>query len=414
MNDSELIPHLFRTEFSKLVSVICKTFGLKNIQLAEDLVSDTFLKASETWGLKGIPPNPAAWLYMVAKNLAKDYFKRDLVFQEKISPEIRTVTPIEETELIDFSESNIKDSQLRMIFAVCHPVNPIESQVALSLRVLCGFGVNEIASALLSSKENINKKLYRAKEKLRSLTIEFDTVSKSEIDERLDRVVLVLYLLFNEGYYSQHKDVGVRKDLCLEAMRLCFFLTENKQTNTNNVNALLSLFCFHSSRFESRIDKDGSYIILNDQDRNSWDIDLIKKGEAYLAKSTNQNGFSKYHLEAMIAYWHTRLDGSEDEKWENILTLYNRLLQLEYSPVAALNRTYALFKVKGVEEALNEALKINLKKSHLYHCLLAEFYKESDVAKQIEHLTLAKELATSIGDIRLIEKRLTNAIRTQS
>jgi RNA polymerase sigma-70 factor (ECF subfamily) len=197
-------------------------------------------------------------------------------------------------------------------------------------------------------------------------------------------------------------------------MRLCYFLTENEQSNTNEVNAVLALFCFHASRFESRIGTDSASILWNDQDKSTWDRDLIEKGEMYLKKSTSDSELSKYHLQAMIAYWHSRMDVDGILKWDNILMLYNRLLQLEYSPVAALNRTYALYKVKGVTAALDEVIKIKMNDNHLYHCLLAEFYEKINIQKQLEHLIIAKSLASTINDIRLIDNKITNAIRIQS
>ncbi len=167
MEGSHLLPNLFRTEYSRIVSVLCARYGLTNIDLAEDFVSDSFLKAAETWKLRGIPENPKAWLYTVAKNNAKDFFKRRDVFDRRVISKIYTGKQDVHEFDIDLSEHNIKDSQLQMIFAICDPVNSIESQIALALKILCGFGIGEIASALLTSKQNINKRLFRAKKKLR-------------------------------------------------------------------------------------------------------------------------------------------------------------------------------------------------------------------------------------------------------
>jgi RNA polymerase sigma-70 factor (ECF subfamily) len=168
MEQQELIPHLFRTEFSKIAAVLGKLFGFEHIEIAEDIASDTFLLASETWGLKGLPDNPVAWLYAVAKNKARDYLKRNKLFSEKITAEVQhTNSELYEID-IDLSDINIIDSQLQMMFAICHPSIPAEAQIGLSLRILCGFGIDEIATAFLSNKEAINKRLFRAKEKLRA------------------------------------------------------------------------------------------------------------------------------------------------------------------------------------------------------------------------------------------------------
>ncbi|MFM9838444.1 MAG: RNA polymerase sigma factor, partial [Cyclobacteriaceae bacterium] len=330
MLTQELIPHLFRTEFTKMVSVLSRHFGLQNVEIAEDIVSDTFLLASETWGLKGLPENPTAWLYTVAKNKTKDYLKRNQLFSKKIAIEIKkSESELYEMEL-DLSSQNINDSQLHMMFALCNPAIPTEAQIGLSLRLLCGFGIDEIAEAFLTSKETINKRLFRAKEKLREINADMEFPPSEQINARLEVVISVLYLLFNEGYYSSTQNNVLRKDFCLEAMRLNLMLTENKMTSQPFVFALLSLMCFHASRFEARTSASGELVLYEDQDVKLWDHELIQRGEYYLNQASVGNEISKYHLEAAIAYWHTQSTNST-EKWENILQLYNKLLQIEYS-----------------------------------------------------------------------------------
>lgn len=405
MEQQELIPHLFRTEYRKITAVLGKFFGAENIEIAEDIASDTFLLASETWAIKGLPPNPAAWLYTVAKNKALDYLRRDTNFNQKIAGQIRLASPETEEMEIDLSEKNIVDSQLQMLFAVCHPAIPAEAQIALALRILCGFGINEIADAFLTNKENINKRLFRAKEKLRTEKIKIEFPGPAEINKRLDAVLTTLYLLFNEGYYSASQDVTLRKDLCLEAMRLTYLLVENKSTDLPFVNALLSLMCFHSSRFEARIDNNGETILYHDQDTSLWNRELIGKGEYFLNHAFEGNEISKYHLEAGIAYWHT-LKTDSKEKWENILQLYNQLLQIEYSQITALNRTYALSKANGKAEAIIEAEKLKLENNHLYHSLLGELYTDIDNKKAVANYKTAFNLARSTADKSLITKKI--------
>jgi len=251
MEHAALIPHLFRTESRKIVSVLGRLLGMQHIDMAEDIAAETFLAAMETWPFKGVPENPTAWLYSVAKNKAKNYLTRHHVFTEKIVGEIKNNLPgITEIE-IDLSDKNITDSQLQMLFAVCHPSLSAESQIGLALRILCGFGIDEIATALLSNKETITKRLLRAKEKLRSEKMSIELPHNAEIDARLETVLRTLYLLFSEGYYSESRDTILREELCLEAIRLTYLLIENEQTNHPSVNALLSLMCFHASRFEA-------------------------------------------------------------------------------------------------------------------------------------------------------------------
>ncbi len=388
-----------------MVSVLCKSFGLNNIELAQDLVSETFLKASETWGLKGVPENPRAWLYAVAKNRTKDHFKRTDLFRQKLTPEIKANQPTHVVEP-EFSEDEIQDSQLKMMFAVCNPVLNTESQIALALRVLCGFGIDEVANALLSTKSTINKRLYRAKDTLRTHKVEMDLPAKEELDERLENVLSILYLLFNEGYYTTTHSEKVKKELCYEAMRLLHILTESENWSLPQCYALMALFCFHASRFDARTNELGELVLYEDQDKSKWEHELILQGEIYLRQSAKGNNMYKYHLEAMIAYWHTRTNVVDSKKWNNILRLYNRLLQIEYSASAALNRTYALYRVQGQKVALKEALKIKLQDNHLYHSLLAELYSESNPEKQKQHLEKSLLLAKSEQDINLIKRKL--------
>src|SRR6185437_11030945 len=402
---TELIPHLFRTEYRKIVAVLYKLFGIEHIEIAEDIASDTFLLASELWGLKGLPENPTAWLYTVAKNKTKDYLKHHSIFTQKISKEIKySAATFHEIE-IDLSTQNINDSQLAMIFAVCHPCNPAETQIGLALNLLCGISAMEIANAFLTNKEVIYKRLQRGKEKLRTEKIKIEQPGLSEINERLPAVLLTLYLLFNEGYYSSNQDVSLRKDLCFEAMRLIYLLIENTYTNTPAVNALFSLMCFHSSRFEARINEDGGTILYEDQDINLWDKELIEKGEYYLNLASSGDELSKYHLEAAIAYWHTHKEDTA-QKWENILQLYNQLLQIEYSPMAALNRTFALAKANGKKDAIAEAEKLNLTDHHLYYSLLGNLYTDVDNAKALEHYQRALSLTNSNSDKVTIGKKM--------
>jgi RNA polymerase sigma-70 factor (ECF subfamily) len=405
MEQQELIPHLFRTEYRKIVSVLCKCFGFDEVEIAEDIAGDTFLAASQTWPYKGIPPNPAAWLYSVAKNKAKNYLQRNTIFADKVIPQIKNDFQEFDKYDIDLSPQNINDSQLQMMFAICHPSIPAEAQIGLSLRILCGFGIEEIANAFLTNKENINKRLFRAKEKLREEKIKIEFPGESEIDLRLEPVLITIYLLFNEGYYSVSQNKTLRQELCFEAIRLCTMLVENKNTNRPQVNALLALMYFHASRFEARTNKDGELILYDDQDTNLWNTDLISKGGYFLHCAATGDHVSKYHLQATIAYWNTQ-KADTVEKWENILQLYNHLLQIDYSPVAALNWTYALSKVRGKPEAIEAAEKLNLANNHFYFTLLGELYTGIDNAKAKRNFEQALSLAKTQMEKQTIQKKI--------
>jgi RNA polymerase sigma-70 factor (ECF subfamily) len=405
MGQQELIPHLFRTEYRKIVSVLCKRFGFDQIEIAEDITSDTFLTAAQTWVLNGLPKNPVAWLYSVAKNKAKNHLHRINIFEKKIAPELRSHLIETEQEPIDLSPRNINDSQLQMMFAICHPSISREAQIGLSLRILCGFGIEEIADAFLTNKETINKRLLRAREKLREEKIKIELPDSSQIDSRLETVLTTIYLLFNEGYYSLSQDKTLRKDLCLEAMRLCTMLAENKITNRPSVNALLSLMCFHASRFEARMDNNGEPVLYEDQDENLWNFDLISRGGYFLHQAAIGNSLSKYHLEAAIAYWSTQKPDTMD-KWENVLKLYDQLLQVEYSPIAALNRIYALFKLAGKQAAIDEAEKLNLTGNPFYYSLLGELNTGTDNEKADKYFQKALSIIKTETGRQAIQKKI--------
>src|SRR5450631_1431432 len=286
MQQKELLPHLFRTEYRKIIAVLVRHFGLEQLTLAEDIASDTFLIAAETWGLKGLPENPVAWLYTVAKNKARDQLKRNTVFREKIRSRLHTEDKSFPETDIDLSDKNINDSQLQMMFAIADPVLSAESQIALCLRILCGFGLDEIAEAFLTNKETIHKRISRAKAKLRSAKIKISFPAAAEINQRVDSVLTSLYLLFNEGYYSSSRNTVLKKDFCLEAMRLTLLLIEHEQTNNPRVEALFALMCFHASRFEARTDEDGEIIRYDEQNVALWNEELISKGHYYLNKAS--------------------------------------------------------------------------------------------------------------------------------
>lgn len=410
MDTEKLIPHLFRTESRKISAVLSKHFGINHIEIAEYIVADTFLSALESWPYKGIPDNPKAWLYAVAKNKTKNYTLRTSNFANNIASEILQNSEIS-TE-IDLSERNISDSQLQMLFAICHPSISKESQIGLALKILCGFGIDEIATAFLTNKETINKRLFRAKEKLKSEKIKIEFPPENQVEERIDTVLLTLYLLFNEGYYSENQDAVIRKDLCFESMRLLELLIENYIDKIPKIHALYALMCFHSSRLDARNDQNGQTILYDQQEEKLWDKSLIQKGVVHLHLATKGETASKYHIEASLAYWMTIKQDSK-EKWEQVLKLYNLLLFQEYSPIAALNRTFALSKVYGNEVAIMEAEKLKLENNPFYFSLLGELYKETNCKKAIEYLEKAKEESNSKAQKDLISRKIANLLKYQ-
>ena len=386
-----------------MVAVISNLFGLQHLGIAEDIVSETFLVATETWDTNGIPENPAAWLYTVAKHKTSHYFIRDKIFSRKIAPKLIAEQTVDsrETPDLDFSNENIMDSQLKMMFAICNPVIASEAQIGLALRILCGFGIDEIAEAFLTNKETINKRLFRAKEKLRSEKVSMEMPGGHEIKNRLDNVLHIIYLLFNEGYYSTTKTETLRKDLCIEALQLGVLLTAFEKTDLPQTNALIALMCYHASRFTAREANDNSQILYEDQDKDLWDNALIGKGHYFLNISAQGMEITSYHLEARIAYWHSQKDDAP-EKWDKVLHLYNQLLQINYSPSVALNRTYALYRARGAQIAIIEAEKLKLENNHFYFTLLGELYKNIDPTNAKTNFQKAFDLAVTQNDRQVL------------
>lgn len=294
-----------------------------------------------------------------------------------------------------------------MLFAVCHPSLSASSQVALALRILCGFGIDEIANAFLTNKETINKRLARAKEKLRVEQIRLQPIRAEvpEIKRRLESVLTCLYLLFSEGHYSESHDAVLREDLCLEAMRLTYLLIENEISNQPETNALMALMCFHSSRFDSRTDINGELILYQEQDETLWNQELIMKGAFYLHAASVGTVISRYHLEAGIAYWLTNKQDSE-EKWASILGLYDQLSQMDNSPIAALNRIFAFAKLHGKASAIAEAEKLKMEGNHFYFALLGDLYSGINNEEAALHLAKALSLARTQGEKQALRKKL--------
>lgn len=401
----ESLKRLFRQEFSRIVAVIIRRYGIQDIETAEDIAAETFLQAAENWENNGIPPNPAAWLYVVAKQKTLYHFRRNKIFRKKVIPALTSNQREDDAGVLDFSQSNIKDSQLKMMFAVCSPAIASEAQIGLALRILCGFGIDEIAEAFLTNKDTINKRLYRAKEKLRNAEVNLDKLSPEETALRVDNVLHIIYLLFNEGYFSGTKNQILRKDFCLEALRLGLLLTEYKETNLPKSNALVALMCFHASRFNARQEGDNQIILYEQQNEELWDKELIGQGLHYLNLSARGEELSSYHIEARIAYWHCIKNDSK-EKWEEILQLYDKLLLINYSPIAALNRIYAFYKVNGPVKAITEAETLNFNNTHLYFLLLGELYKNVNTNKAKSLLQKAQTMAKTETEKVEIQKKI--------
>jgi RNA polymerase sigma factor (sigma-70 family) len=398
-----------------MIAVLSKLLGLQHLDKAQDIVQDTLLQAMSTWGYNGIPQHPAAWLYRVAKNKAVDFLRREKKFRE-ISPRYSYLLQSEYslTSTVNqlFLEDEIEDSQLRMMFACCHPAIAPESQTALALKTLCGLNVNEIAKAYLTNEETIAKRIYRARDKIRTENIELEIPSTSQLVPRLNSVLQSLYLLFNEGYNSSHPDQLIREDLCEEAMRLTYLLTCHRLTNRPATKALLALMCFQASRLRARLDDRGNIILLKYQDRKRWFRPLMEKGFFYMEKSLEEFESSPYHYEAAIASLHASASSFEGTDWKSICFLYEGLYGLNPSPVVALNRHIANAYAGNKRSALDEILKIKgLEKYYLYPTSIGELYFELGNKKEaVIYFEAALKLTTSKQEQQLLQKKILNCL----
>ena len=408
----QVVDHLFRHESGKMIAALTRIFGIHNLEMAEDVVQEAFLAATQVWKFE-LPDNPSAWLQKVAKNKALDIVRRQQNFRQ-YSTEIALRLQQETENTVDqfFHDDEIFDSQLRLIFTCCHPQLKEEDQVAITLKTVSGFGVHEIAKALLTNDETVQKRLYRAKQFIREKNIEFEIPAGKELNKRLETVHSVLYLLFNEGYNSTKADELIQYDLCAEAMRLCKILTEHPSVRSSASPALLSLMCFHAARFESRLDENDCIVLLSRQDRSKWNKELIQVGSYYLNLSSEGSSLSVYHIESAIAAEHALAENFEKTNWERLLQLYDWLLTVKPSPMIELNRAVVLAQLGDVTtaiETIQSIQKINqlLNWHYLYSAVLGDLYKRiRNREKATEYLLEAFRLTRSDAEKKLIRKKL--------
>lgn len=370
--------HLFRHESGKLVSVLTGIFGVDHLELAEDVVQEALVRAFQTWPYYGVPKNPAAWLTQTARNLALDVIRRETRFRNKQTDIIASFenwsSDSEESPTFD---TEIRDGRLRLMFACCHPLVPVEAQIALALKTLCGFSPSEIAKAFLTTEAAIAKRLTRARQRIRELQIPFEIPAGEELSGRLDGVMQTVYLLFNEGYKASSGDSLIREELCAEAIRLTTLLAEHPAGNTPRTHALIALMLLNAARLPARVDLHGNILRLKDQDRSKWNVGMIGRGMMHLAESSGGDELTEYHLQAGIAACHCTAVDYESTDWEQILSLYDRLIDIDDSPVVALNRAVAISNVRGAGAGIEALEKIKNRNSldsyHLFYAVFADF-----------------------------------------
>ena len=401
----------FRHEHGRLVATLVAQFGTRRLQLVEDAVQEALVRALQTWPYRGVPNNAAAWLTQAARNVVLDHLRREQRWQEREESigieKGRWAGNAENSPAID---ELICDDTLRLIFICCHPQLAPEAQVALALRTLCGFSPTEIAAAFLTSEVAVSKRLVRARQRIRELELRFAMPELHELPDRLDSVLATLYLLFNEGYKASSGDELVREDLCREAIRLTRMLLDHNDCATPRTHALLALMLLNAARFTARTDDAGNLLRLHEQNRAAWNAAMIGEGMHHLAASAHGEQVTALHIEAGIAACHSTAPSAEATDWPRIVSLYDQLLEIAPSPVAALNRAIAIGRASGAKsglEALNEIR--SLESYHLLHAARGSFAAEcGEHSAAAAHFREALAHAVIPSEREFIERQITH------
>jgi RNA polymerase sigma factor (sigma-70 family) len=411
---TQVVEHFFRHEAGKMISTLTRIFGIEHLNRAEDVVQETLARALQTWPYYGIPKNPSAWITQVAKNLALDLIRRDKVFRNKenqIAHLMEQVSTDSADTAAETVENGITDDRLRMMFTCCHPSIPQEAQVALALKTLCGFSPAEIARAFLTSEAATAKRLTRAKQRIRDARIAFEIPVGEELTRRLDSVLQTLYLLFNEGYKASGGEHLIRGELCHEAIRLTALLAEHSAGDQPRTHALLALMLLNGARLPARLDGAGNILRLEEQDRAKWDQAMIARGMYHLMQSTAGDEVSEYHLQAGITACHCAAADYRCTDWARILALYDRLIEIDDSPIVALNRAVAVANVHGPRAGIEAVEAIHDRQQldcyYLLYAVLGEF--EADLEHRdaaMKHFRKALELATMKSEQVFFSKKL--------
>jgi RNA polymerase sigma-70 factor (ECF subfamily) len=390
----EFVDHLFRREAGRMVATLTRLLGAKNLALAEDAVQEALVRALELWPFEGVPKNPAAWLIQVAKNRALDRLRRET----KLGP--ITQLTAEQPPLTPF-----EDDQVAMLFLCAHPALTPESRLALTLKLAGGFGVKEIARAFLAEESAIAQRLARAKRQIRDQALTFEMPGDREMPQRLESVLSVLYLIFNEGYGA------LRADLCEEAIRMARMIAGHFVSAEPPAHALLALFLLQSSRFAARLDPAGALLLLEDQDRTKWDRRRVNEGLLFLDRSATGPTITPYHLEACIAAAHAISPDVASTDWARVVDLYDHLYELKTSPVVALNRAVAIARLHGPRAGIEEIERLrsqtSLQKYYLTHAALGALWRELEQQdKARSHFRQALECSCSEIERQFLEQRL--------
>lgn len=402
------VEHLFRREAGKLAASVARVYGLSRLDSVEDIVQETLLAALSEWQFRGVPENPTAWAHRVARNKAIDRLRKARSQSETIVPLLPGLHEASVSVQFDtvMQPWEIEDSQLRMMFACCHPDLPMESQIALTLKTLCGFSVKEVASAFFEKESTIEKRLGRARAFFRDRHVTLEVPSAQALEARSAPVLHCLYLLFNEGYKRTDSDDLLRRNLCLEALRLGLLITEHPAVSSSAAHALVALMSFLAARFDARSNESGEIVLLPDQDRSKWNAELLERGFAHFALSDFDDNATTYHIEAAIQSLYVSAPTPEQTNWPAILGLYRRLYALRPSSIVALHMSVSLAEVHGPEAALELLSEHALPSYYLYHALRASaLAKAGSLDAASESYETAIGLASNEKERRLLMKQ---------
>ena len=407
MSEDAELDHLFRHAAGQMVSALTRVLGAHRVDLAEEVVQDAMVKALEQWRFHGVPANPRGWLYRVARNRAMDLLRRDATLAAKLEqlPADLDVNSDEQ------GSDPFADDELAMIFLCCHPSLSLDARTALTLKLVGGFSVEEIAAAFLAEPATIAQRIVRAKRTLATVADLVELPDPTETGARLDSVLDALYLLFNEGYDAHTGDVLVRAELCGEAIRLMRLLVSEPRTGLPHAHALLALMLFQAARLPARESDDGELVLLRDQDHSRWDRTLIHEAVHHLDRSAAGERLTSWHVQAAIAAEHALAPAYDATNWRRVLALYDQLYAQEPTPVVALNRAIAMAHVHGAPAAMDAALPLleqpAMRRYALLPATLAYFAEMlGDAAQAATHYRAALRLPCNAAEKRFLERRL--------